>query len=253
LYDNRPRKTADGKPVPKVFVGEWATRDNNNAIPTPTFHAAMSDAAFLTGLERNADLVIMTCYAPLLVRLNPGGMQWATDLIGYDTLNAFGSPSYYVQKMFFNNKGDVVLPVVLTPQITPKPTPTPTPTPTPAANANATTSTRRRGPGGFGRRGPQPPTDTIFASSSRDEATGDIILKVVNAIEEPQQMEIRLEGVQTVGKTAKMEVLTGGLMDVNTLAEPMKVAPKSSEIEASSKFVREFPGHTVTVIRFSTK
>jgi hypothetical protein len=56
-----------------------------------------------------------------------------------------------------------------------------------------------------------------------------------------------------IGKTAKMEVLTGGLTDVNSIAEPMKVAPKSSMIDASTKFVREFPGNTVTVIRFSTK
>ncbi len=124
MYDpeRRPRTTADGQPAPKVFVGEWATRDNN---PTPSFHCALTDAAFLTGLERNADLVIMSCYAPLLDNLNPGGQQWATDLIGYDRLTSFGSPSYYVQKMFYNNKGDVVLPISVTPQIAPTAPPPP--------------------------------------------------------------------------------------------------------------------------------
>lgn len=106
--------------------------------------------------------------------------------------------------------------------------------------------------GGRGR-GPATPPQTLFASSSLDEATGDIILKVVNAVETQQQMEINVEGVPMIGKTAKMEVLTGGLTDVNSIAEPMKVAPKSSMIDASTKFVREFPGNTVTVIRFSTK
>ena len=235
LYDNRPRTTDSGAPVPKVFVGEWATRDKN---PTPSFHAALTDAAFLTGLERNADLVIMSCYAPLFVNVNPGGRQWATDLIGYDTLTAFGSPSYYVQKMFYNNKGDVVLPVSLTPQIAPASEPASESNPAPDAG-------RGRGPAG--------PNDTIFASCSRDEATGDVILKVVNAVESPQQMEISLEGAPTIGETAKMEVLTGGLTDVNSVAEPMKVAPKSSTIDASTKFVREFPENSVTVIRFSTK
>ena len=52
----------------------------------------------------------MNCYAPLLVNVNPGGRQWAVNLIGYDALTSFGSPSYYVQKMFSNNRGDVVLP-----------------------------------------------------------------------------------------------------------------------------------------------
>ena len=205
-----------------------------------TNHASAADAAFLTGLERKADLVIMSSYVPLFDNLNPGGQPWATDLIGYDTLTAFGSPSYYVQKMFYNNKGDAVLSVSLTPQIAP----------TPATNAAPA-----GGPGGFGGRGrgPLTPPQTMFASSSLDEATGDIILKVINAVETPQQMEISLEGASAIGKTARMEVLTGGLTDVNSITEPMKVAPKSSTIDASAKFVREFPGNTVSVIRFSTK
>jgi alpha-L-arabinofuranosidase len=242
MYDpsRRPRTTSDGKPAPKVFVGEWATRDNN---PTPAFHCALTDAAFLTGLERNSDLVIMSGYAPLLVNVNPGGQQWATDLIGYNTLVAFGSPSYYVQKMFYNSRGDVILPIALTPQLAP-----PAPTPAPATTNAAAGPGRGRGRGQGG-----PPPYTMFASSSREEATGDIILKVVNVLESPQSMEISLEGAPTIGKTAKLEVLTGALTDINSPAEPMKVAPKSSTIDASAKFVREFPGYTVNVIRFSTK
>jgi alpha-L-arabinofuranosidase len=93
----------------------------------------------------------------------------------------------------------------------------------------------------------------MFASSSLDEATGDIILKVVNAVDMPQQMEISLEGAPKIDPTAKLAVLTGGLTDVNSLAEPMKVAPKDSTIDASAKFVREFPGNSVSILRFSTK
>jgi alpha-L-arabinofuranosidase len=116
MYDRYPRS-------PKIFVGEWATRVGD---PTPTHGAAVADAAFLTGLERNADLIVMSCYAPLLVNVNRGypqypggppygsGMQWATDLIGYDVLNSYGSPSYYVQQMFYRNRGDVVLPAEIT-------------------------------------------------------------------------------------------------------------------------------------------
>lgn len=94
----------------KIFVGEWASTEGN---PTPTMNAALGDAAWLTGLEANADVVVMQCYAPLLVNVNKGAQQWGTNLIGYDALRSFGSPSYYVQQMFGNNRGDVVLPVTL--------------------------------------------------------------------------------------------------------------------------------------------
>jgi alpha-N-arabinofuranosidase len=91
---------------PKIFVGEWATREGS---PTPNFGAALGDAAWMTGLERNSDLIVMAAYAPLLVNVNPGGMQWETDLIGYDALRSYGSPSYYAQVMFSSYLGDETL------------------------------------------------------------------------------------------------------------------------------------------------
>jgi alpha-N-arabinofuranosidase len=97
FYDKADRKG------PKIFVGEWATREGT---PTPNLGAALGDAAFLTGLERNSDLVVMSAYAPLFVNVNPGGMQWSTDLIGYDALNSYGSPAYYAQVMFASCLGD---------------------------------------------------------------------------------------------------------------------------------------------------
>jgi alpha-N-arabinofuranosidase len=96
-YDNTDRNG------PKIFVGEWATREGT---PTPNFGAALGDAAFLTGLERNSDVVVMAAYAPLFVNVNPGGMQWSSDLIGYDAFNSYGSPSYYAQVMFASCLGD---------------------------------------------------------------------------------------------------------------------------------------------------
>jgi alpha-L-arabinofuranosidase len=99
-YDNVDRNG------PKIFVGEWATREGG---PTPNFGAALGDAAFLTGLERNSDLVLMAAYAPLFVNVNPGGMQWSSDLIGFDTASSYGSPSYYTQVMFSSCVGDHTL------------------------------------------------------------------------------------------------------------------------------------------------
>ena len=96
---------------PKIFVGEWATREGD---PTPNLQAALGDAAWMTGMERNSDIVIMASYAPLFVNVNPGGMQWATDLIGYDALSSYGSPSYWAQVMFGSYLGTEVVASTLT-------------------------------------------------------------------------------------------------------------------------------------------
>lgn len=103
---------------PKIFVGEWASTEGT---PTPTMNAALGDAAWLTGLEKNSDLVRISSYAPLLVNVNKGAAQWGTNLIGYNALTSFASPSYYVQKMFSLNRGDVVLPETTVPPSMPVP------------------------------------------------------------------------------------------------------------------------------------
>ena len=99
----------------KTFVGEWAAQE---AKPITNMNSALADAAFVMGMERNADAVQMQCYAPLFANVNlpdtakgyPRGWQWEYNLIGYDALRSFGSPSYYAQAMLSQNKGDIVLP-----------------------------------------------------------------------------------------------------------------------------------------------
>jgi alpha-N-arabinofuranosidase len=90
---------------PKIFVGEWATREGS---PTTDMGAALGDAAWMTGMERNSDLIVMASYAPLFVNVNPGGMQWESDLIGYNALASYGSPSYYAQALFAEYLGTEV-------------------------------------------------------------------------------------------------------------------------------------------------
>jgi alpha-L-arabinofuranosidase len=106
MFEESKHYDATDRNGPKIFVGEWATREGS---PTPNFGAALGDAAFLTGLERNSDVVIMSAYAPLFVNVGPGGMQWSSDLIGYDATNSYGSPSYYTQVMFASCLGDHTL------------------------------------------------------------------------------------------------------------------------------------------------
>jgi alpha-N-arabinofuranosidase len=103
---------------PKIFVGEWASYEtafqpwdarSRGEPPTPNMLAAIGDAAFMTEMEKNADIVVMNCYAPLLVNVSPGARQWRPDLIGYDPLRVFGSPSYHAIKMFSTHIGDEIL------------------------------------------------------------------------------------------------------------------------------------------------
>ena len=106
---------------PEIFVGEWAAHEDGRIKPwdtaarrqppTPSMKAALGDAAFMAAMERNSDLILMQCYAPLFVNVNQGARQWRPDLIGYDALSAYGSPSYHAMRMFSANLGDEILPV----------------------------------------------------------------------------------------------------------------------------------------------
>ncbi|HEX4284808.1 MAG TPA: alpha-L-arabinofuranosidase C-terminal domain-containing protein [Terracidiphilus sp.] len=106
FYQDVHRYDSYDRTGPKILVGEWATREGS---PTTNLGAALGDAAWMTGLERNSDIVMMASYAPLFVNVNPGGMQWPSDLIGYDALSSYGSPSYYAQVMFGTHLGDTIM------------------------------------------------------------------------------------------------------------------------------------------------
>ncbi|HVT87234.1 MAG TPA: alpha-L-arabinofuranosidase C-terminal domain-containing protein [Tepidisphaeraceae bacterium] len=232
-YDNADRNG------PKLFIGEWATR-----IPasgdTCNLAAGVADAAFLTGLERNADVIIMNCYAPLFVNVNPGGKQWNVDLIGYDALNSFGSPSYYVQSMFSNNRGDTVVPATVS-----------------GVDRLTSADLPQLAPGGRGGGAPpatQAAYDAVYATASKVDSNGDLILKLVNFQKAPQQVTIDLQGVARVQRNATVEVLTGNPDDINTVAEPTKIAPKKTTIDnVGRKFIHELPPYSVTVLRLKTR
>jgi len=235
LYDNADRNG------PKILEGEWASQERGIARGlTPSFQCALSDAAFLTGLERNADIVIMNCYAPLFTRVNPGGSQWSTDLIGYDTMTSFGSPSYYVQKMFFNAKGDRIIPVSrIVPQVIPI--------------MESAQEPARNSAGRSGRSDPPPSLDEpLFACASKEEASGDIILKVVNVFDADQTVTVELRGAD-IHSVATGEVMAGEPEDINTVENPFHTVPGRFIVtDAGSKWTHTFPGYSITVIRFRT-
>ena len=110
----------------EVFVGEWAAHEDasvrpwdkgsRSLPPTPSMLAAIGDAVWMTAMERNADLITMQCYAPLLVNVNPGAGQWRPNLIGYDALRSYGSPSFYTISLFAKYIGDEVLNITTYPE-----------------------------------------------------------------------------------------------------------------------------------------
>ena len=174
------------------------------------------------GLEKNADAVLMECYAPLLVNVSPAdpakgypkAWQWNTNLIGYDALRSFGSPSYYAQAMLGQNKGDVVLP-----------------------------AQARRAGGGLElglRHGHLRQGRAHRHREGRERGN-------------PPLTRLNVRGVDRVEPTATAVVLAGDPTAVNTLDEPRKVAPKQETVAgASASFRHTFPPHSLTILRLKT-
>jgi len=200
---------------PKVFVGEWASQSVGVASPDNrnTWETALYEAAFMIGLERNADLVRMTCYAPLFA--HEEAWQWRPDLIWFDNLRSYGTANYYVQKLFSVNAGTHLLPLQL-----------------------------------FDDSHQNEEAKHLFAGAVFDENTGDIIIKVVNATNQSHVVQFELENVE-VKETGLVYLLTSeSLDDENTLQEPDKIVPQENSIKPeSSEFSHEIQPLSLTVLR----
>ena len=220
---------------PKIFVGEWATRIGS---PTPNLLAAIGDAAWMTGMERNSDLVVMHAYAPLFVNVNPGGMQWPTDLIGYDALHSYGSPSYYAQQMFSAHHGDVVLAATVENNPTREWQP-------PAGRSNAATATPP----------PLKQVPAIYFVATRDGARGTIYLKLVNTVATAQTVRVELKGVAAVEtEGVALTLSSANPADTNSIAEPTKVVPVEAKITGlAPTFTRELAPYSITVLELKAR
>lgn len=210
-YDDYPR---DG---PKVFAGEYAAQTVGVARPNNrnNWEAALSEAAFMTGLERNADLVVMASYAPLFAHVD--AWQWTPNMIWFDNLRSFGTPNYYVQQMFGANVGTTVLPVLLN---------------------------------GAAKNG----QNELFVSASYDRQAGEVVLKVVNTAATARDARIDLAGAKNVNKSGKAFVLTAPDHKAeNTLDEPKKVSPAERPLVVAAKqFAHTFAPHSLTVLRIGS-
>jgi len=108
FIDNATRYDRYDRSGPRVYVGEYAV---TQGCGNGNLRAALGEAAFMTGMERNSDIVTLSSYAPLFANVNY--KKWNPDLINFNNSDAYGTPSYYVQEMFSKNRGDVILPVDL--------------------------------------------------------------------------------------------------------------------------------------------
>lgn len=204
-YNNYDRKG------PKVFAGEWACHDSGKKWN----HAGASiyEAAFMTNLERNADVVHISAYAPLFAHVD--GWQWRPDLIWYDNLNTARTASYYVQQMYMQNKGTNVLPTTI--------------------SLN----------GGKAVSNPVPKgEDGVFASSVIDKQKNEIIVKVINTTGSAKSVLIDLKGSAKLSGTAEVITLDCSDYDADNMpGQPEKVRPVNSTVAVENgKISTTVPG-----------
>ncbi|MFN8357588.1 MAG: alpha-L-arabinofuranosidase C-terminal domain-containing protein [Spirosomataceae bacterium] len=198
FLENAARYDSYDRNGSKVFAGEYAAQsdrtvsvDNRN-----NWKCALSEAAFMTGLERNAAVVHMASYAPLFAHAD--AWQWTPDLIWVDNLRSYGTPNYYVQKLFSLNKGTQVLTML--------------------QNGKALVG-----------------QDSLYASAAFDKATNEVILKVVNASAAPQAREIQLDGAKKVEAKAKLFLLQSDLKAMNSFEEATNIAPVEQALDVNTK------------------
>ncbi|HMO60884.1 MAG TPA: alpha-L-arabinofuranosidase C-terminal domain-containing protein [Ferruginibacter sp.] len=206
-YDNYPRNGS------KVFAGEYAAHyETNGVVYKPNnWFTALSEAAFLTGLERNADVVHMASYAPLFA--HEDGWQWTPDLIWVNNLQAYGTTDYQVQKLFSLNKGSKVVPINLNKDVV------------------------------AGQ-------DSLYASATVDETTKELLVKIVNASAISQSCNIVIEGKKPATSGKLLLLQTNNLAEMNSFTQPNLVAPNESLIEAKGKnMAYEALPYSVGVIR----
>ena len=223
-YDDRKFYAKNG---PRVFAGEWACHDRGKKWN----HAGASiyEAAFMTNIERNADLVHMATYAPLFAHVD--GWQWRPDLIWYDNLHTARTASYYVQQLYMTNRGTNVLPTTVSID------------------------------GGQASVNPVPKgEDGVFASSVIDTQKQEIIVKVINTTGEAQPLTIQLTGLSkkqlaAIGTSVSVTSLDCSDYDAeNQPGRPEVVSPKNSTAtlvadKKAASLTAQLPAKTFQVYR----
>ncbi|WP_437921047.1 alpha-L-arabinofuranosidase C-terminal domain-containing protein [Sphingobacterium sp. LRF_L2] len=210
-YDNYERNGS------KIFAGEYASHTTRpNGPGRSTWEAALSEAAFLTGLERNADVVRMASYAPLFGHVD--GWQWSPDLIWVDNLNVYGTPSYQVQKLYSLNKGTTIIPL------------------------------KRNGQNATGQ-------DSLYASSVYDETNKELIIKFINYNSTAVVADFKIDSKRKIsGAATKITLANADLNIANSIEEPLQIKPRDEKVNYKGKSVKDtFAPYSFTVIKLPVK
>lgn len=210
-YDNYDRNG------PKIFAGEYAAQSVAIASPENknNWETALSEAAFMTGLERNAEVVRLTSYAPLMAHAE--GWQWTPDLIWFNNLKSYGTPNYYVQKLFSTNSGTDLFSV--------------------KENGEALTGQHE-----------------LYATAVTDSKTKEVIVKLVNTSGEAQEINLNFKGSKISGKGEIVTLMKGDLSAENSFETPQNIAPKTEEILIKgSKSSITLPAYSLNVVKISKK
>jgi alpha-L-arabinofuranosidase len=212
--DNASRYDSYDRNSYKIFAGEFAAQSQFTTSPDNknNWECALSEAAFMTGLERNADVVNMVSYAPLFAHVD--GWQWTPDLIWFNNLKSFGTTNYYVQKLFSNNKGTNVLNIT-------------------QDNIQLT-----------GQNG-------LYASAALDKNSDEIILKIVNTSDKSWENFIVLQTTKKILPTVRVtELKSENPGSLNSIDNPETVMPVDHEISLKGKKVEiNVAPYSFTVVR----
>jgi len=234
FLENATRYDAQPRTGPRVFAGEFAAHDRGSRA---TLRAAIAEAAFMTGLVRNSDLVAMAAYAPLFAKA--GAFQWQPDLIWFDNTRAYGTASYYVQQLYAAHRPDVVLPTAVEGEAVHLP-------PLPASEVAT-----------YGAS-PLPPyhpesLPSVFAVAGADVRAHETVVFLVNPYAEPRVAAIELRGAGATNREARAIVLTGtSADDANSFDAPRKVFPREEKLTIDgATFTRRLEPSSFTVLRVS--
>lgn len=206
FYDKYDRGSA------KVYLGEYAAHDKDRRS---TLRSALAEAAYLTSLERNGDIVRFASYAPLLGKHSR--TQWRPDLIYFDNTTVSPTINYAVQKLFSHHAGDSVFPLTWSDSAATK-------------DANGKT--------------------VLAASCVRDGATGDVIVKVVSRSDSALSLTLDLSDLAKDAKAIMQTVLTGDPDAENPFGAATAIVPAETAVELKSPCVVDVPPHSLSVIRF---
>lgn len=211
-YDKYSRKG------PKVFAGEYASHvrglGDKPTVAMNNFEAALSEAAFMTGLERNADVVHQATYAPLFAHVE--GWQWRPDLIWFNNLESVRSVNWYVQMLYGTNRGTNVLSLL--------------------ENGK-----------------PVEGADGLYASAVYDKDSKNYIIKVTNTSDAEKDINITLNGIKKLGSGQLITLHSNDPLATNTLSEKENVVPQTTNVEAKGNTIStKIPAKTFAVYRFKT-